>query len=269
MEDRLKTEQTERIRRIAENIAEVRGRIAAAAARGGRDAAAVTLLAATKTRTPEEMAAAAFAGVLDLGENRVQEYEAKIEEVQYLVQTGADSQKKPNIKWHFIGHLQRNKVKYIAKSVDLIHSLDSVELAAEIDARAAQANRRIRVLIEVNTAGEAQKSGVRPQDAEGLALAVTERFAAVEVAGLMAVVPIVSDPVEARPWFRQTRELFEGISARHGPDGDGFLPVFTELSMGMTQDYEVAIEEGATIVRVGTGIFGARAYAPGQMEETK
>jgi len=257
------------ITQIEKNIAGIRGRIEAAAARGGRDAKAVTLLAATKTRTPAEMAAAVFAGVPDLGENRVQEYEAKIAEVQHLVETGENSQKKPNIKWHFIGHLQRNKVKYIIKSVNLIHSVDRAELAEEIQARAVQANRRVRVLIEVNPAGETQKSGVPFGGAEGLALSVSERFSAIEVAGLMAVVPISDDPEEVRPWFRQMRELFEGMSDRHGPAGDGLLPAFTELSMGMTQDYEVAVEEGATIVRVGTGIFGARVYSPEQMEETR
>ncbi|MCL2493858.1 MAG: YggS family pyridoxal phosphate-dependent enzyme, partial [Clostridiales bacterium] len=235
---------------IEKNIAEIRGRIAAAAERAGRDAGAVTLLAATKTRTPQEMAAAVFAGVADLGENRVQEYEAKIGEVQHLVQTGENSQKKPNIKWHFIGHFQRNKVKYIAKSVDLIHSVDRLELVEEIHARAAQENRRISVLIEVNPAGETQKSGVPPGDAERLALTVAEKFSGIEVAGLMAVVPIAEDSEEVRPWFRQMRRLFEEISGRRGRGGDGSLPAFAELSMGMTQDYEVAVEEGATIVRV-------------------
>ncbi|MDR1796750.1 MAG: YggS family pyridoxal phosphate-dependent enzyme [Clostridiales Family XIII bacterium] len=240
---------------IAENVLEVRRRIAAAAARAGRRADEVTLVAVTKTRSPEQMAAAVEAGCCDLGENRVQEYVEKREKTQYLAENGEKNLKNLKIKWHLIGHLQRNKVKYIADSVGLIHSVDSFRLAEEIEARAAACDRRIEILIQLNPAGEEQKSGVAPAEAEGLALEIAGRFPHVAVTGLMAVVPVADDPEAVRSYFREVRELFDAIQAQHG---SGALPWMKQLSMGMTHDYEVAVEEGATIVRVGTGIFGPR-----------
>jgi len=242
---------------IARNIADVRRRIGQAAARAGRDAGGVTLLAVTKTRTPEEMAAAVQAGCADLGENRVQEFLEKREETQHLAEAGENFQKNRKIRWHLIGHLQTNKVKYIVDCVDLIHSLDSFRLAEEIEARAAAAGRRVEALLQINAAGEAQKSGVALGEAEALALEVARRCPHVSVTGLMAVVPIADDPEEVRGYFREVRRLFDELGARHG-SGEGPLPDFARLSMGMTHDYEVAVEEGATIVRVGTGIFGSR-----------
>ncbi|MDR1816425.1 MAG: YggS family pyridoxal phosphate-dependent enzyme [Clostridiales Family XIII bacterium] len=243
---------------IVNNVAEVRGRIAAAAARAGRNPDDITLVAVTKTRTPEEMAAAVEAGCVDLGENRVQEYLEKREKTQHLAENSQKFQKNLNIRWHLIGHLQRNKVKYIADGVSLIHSVDSFRLAEEIETRAAALERRIEVLLQLNPAGETQKSGVAPQEAEALALEIAGSLPHVAVTGLMAVVPIAEDPEEVRGLFREVRALYDALRERHTNVPDGALPEFRRLSMGMTHDFEVAVEEGATIVRVGTGIFGAR-----------
>ncbi|MDR3304567.1 MAG: YggS family pyridoxal phosphate-dependent enzyme [Clostridiales Family XIII bacterium] len=237
---------------IANHIAQVRANIAAAALRSGRRAEEITLIAVTKTRTPQAAAAAVRAGVFDLGENRVQEFTEKYGELQHLVD--ADKEK-PNIKWHLIGHLQRNKVKYIADKVSLIHSADSYKLAGEIDTRAKAANRRIDVLIQLNPAGEAQKSGVPPSEAEPLIRAAVNDFPHVRVCGLMAVMPAADDPEEVRMYFREVRGLYERLRSQYAAAG-GADTAFRHLSMGMTHDYEVAIEEGATMVRVGTGIFG-------------
>jgi len=240
---------------IGENVARVRGNIAAAAERAGRNPLDVTLVAVTKTRTPLEIAAAVEAGCVDLGENRVQEFLEKKDEIQELVEKNEKNEKKLNIKWHLIGHLQRNKVKYIAESINLIHSVDSFRLAEEIEARANAAGRQMDVLLQLNTAGEAQKAGVSFAEAEELTLEIAESFPHIHLCGLMAVVPAVENSEEVRGYFRKTRALFDSLKEKYGEDK---LPYFKSLSMGMTQDYEVAVEEGATMVRVGSGIFGPR-----------
>jgi pyridoxal phosphate enzyme (YggS family) len=232
---------------ITENIKEVRTRIAAAEMRGGRAPGSVTLVCVTKTRTVEEMAEAVRAGARDLGENRVQEMMEKYGAMQDMAGT---HEKKYNIKWHLIGQLQRNKVKYIIGKTALIHSVDSFRLAEEIERRAEEAGTDADVLIQVNPAGEIQKAGVSLAEAEQLTREIEAGFPRVQVRGLMSVVPAADSPEEVRGYFREVRQAFDRMAVSR--------PAFRHLSMGMTHDYEAAIEEGATIVRVGTGIFGSR-----------
>ncbi|MEE8422528.1 MAG: YggS family pyridoxal phosphate-dependent enzyme [Dehalococcoidia bacterium] len=217
---------------IVERLAAVRAEIERACERAGRDPASVTLVAVTKTHPLEIVREAVEAGLTDLGENRAQEFVPKAE-------TAAGAGLAP--RWHFIGHLQRNKVRRVAPHIDVLHSVDSERLVAEIERRAA---RPLPCYIEVNVAGEASKQGVAPEELPAL-LASAAAASNVEVAGLMTIAPLVDEPEEVRPVFRRLRELAHA----HGLDG---------LSMGMTDDYAVAIEEGATIVRVGRAIFGDR-----------
>ena len=236
---------------IAENVSKVRERIAAAAARSGRSADDITLVCVTKTRTASEIREVIEAGEYQLGENRVQELMEKYGTIQDIA---GNMPEKPNIVWNLIGQLQRNKVKYIAGKVALIHSVDSFKLAEEIDARAAKAGKSSDVLIQVNPAGEAQKSGVALSECIALSKEISGRLAYVKIRGLMAVVPIASDPEYVRPYFRDAKLTFDALAGECGGAENGF----EHLSMGMTDDYEVAVEEGATIVRIGTGIFGPR-----------
>jgi pyridoxal phosphate enzyme (YggS family) len=218
---------------IADNVARVRERLARAAQRAGRRVDDVLLIGVSKTVDVERIRAAVSAGITALGENRVQEAKAKI---AALGRPAA---------WHLIGHLQTNKVKDALELFDLVHSLDRLELARELERRAAGHGRVVEALLQVNVAAEASKGGVGP-DAVAEALDVMGKLAHIRVRGLMTIPPEVERPDESRPWFRRLRELAE----RHG------LP---ELSMGMSGDFEVAVEEGATMVRVGTAIFGPRA----------
>ena len=235
---------------IAENIKSVRAGIEAAAKRSGRSEKDITLICVTKTRTTEEIKEVLEADVFQLGENRVQEFVEKYGKVQDI----ADGlNKKPNIMWNLIGHLQRNKVKFIVGRVALIHSVDSFRLAEEVDARYANIGEPARVLLQINTAGESQKSGVAPEVCGALADKIDE-LPFVKLCGLMAVVPIAEDPESVRGYFRDAKRVFDVLSGKRGGKESGF----EHLSMGMTHDYEVAIEEGATMVRVGTAIFGPR-----------
>ena len=218
---------------IAGNLARVRERLARAAERAGRRADDVLLIGVSKTVEEERIRAAVAAGIAALGENRVQEAKAKVAALGRPV------------PWHLIGHLQTNKVKDALEVFDVIHSLDRLELAAELERRAAARGRTVDALLQVNVAAEASKGGVEP-DAVGQALDAIGKLAHVRVRGLMTIPPEVERPDESRPWFRRLRELAE----RHG---------LRELSMGMSGDFEAAIEEGATMVRVGTAIFGPRA----------
>ncbi len=229
---------------IADNLQRVRERIAEAAGRAGRRPEEVTLVAVTKTHPPEVALEAVRAGALDLGENYAQELVAKKEALEAAGVQG--------VRWHFIGHLQRNKVKYIAPFIHLIHSVDSLRLGQEISKRAQQAGRRIPVLIEVNVSGEETKFGVPPEQVRELAEGLLE-LEGVELQGLMTMAPIAEDPEQVRPIYRRLRELAEELAASGLPEQS-----MRHLSMGMTQDFEVAVEEGATIVRVGTAIFGPR-----------
>ncbi len=226
---------------IAARLAEVRERIAAAATRAGRDAAAVRLVAVSKTYGAEHVRAAVAAGQLDFGENKVQEGLQKLTE---LTDT--------TLRWHLIGHLQSNKAKKAGESFDWIHAVDSVDLLQKIDAAAAAAGRRPRVLIQVDLAGEATKHGADPAEVPAI-VAAANRCVAAELVGLMLLPPAVADPDEARPWFRRLREVRDRQVAAGTPAGR-----LAELSMGMSHDFEVAVEEGATIIRVGSAIFGAR-----------
>ena len=236
---------------IAENIEAVRARIAQAAARSGRDAKDVRLICVTKSRAPSEIGEAIAAGEYELGENRAQEFLEKYDTIQDIALSDS---KKPNIMWNFIGQLQRNKVKYLAGKISLIHSVDSYKLAEEIDVRARKTGEAARILIQLNTAGERQKSGVAFSECEALINEIERSLSYVKVRGLMAVVPDVPDPEDVRGYFRDARRMFDVLAEKRGGAEAGFR----HLSMGMTHDFEIAVEEGATIVRVGTAIFGPR-----------
>jgi pyridoxal phosphate enzyme (YggS family) len=218
---------------IPANLARVRERIARAAERAGRRPADVLLIGVSKTVDVVRIRAAVAAGVTALGENRVQEAKAKIAEL------GRPA------TWHLIGHLQTNKVRDALELFDVIHSLDRLELARELERRAAARGQVVEALLQVNVAAEPSKGGVGP-DAVSEALDVVGKLAHVRVRGLMTIPPEVERAEDARRWFRRLRELAE----RHS---------LSELSMGMSGDFEVAVEEGATMVRVGTAIFGPRA----------
>ena len=220
---------------VAANVATVRARIAEACTRAGRDPAEVTLVAVSKGQPIDLVRAAVEAGCVDLGENRAQELLPKAVEASAL-----------NVRWHFIGHLQRNKVREVLPHVAALHSLDSVDLVREIERRRRDggAATPLPCYLEVNVAGEAQKQGISPDALPDL-LGVAQACGVIEVRGLMTVAPHLGEPERVRPVFRTLRSLAQA----HG---------LTGLSMGMTEDYPVAIEEGATVVRVGRAIFGAR-----------
>ncbi len=198
----------------------------------------VTLVAAAKTRTPSEILEAVQAGVTVIGENYVQEAEHAYELVGNKV------------KWHFIGRLQKNKVKKAARLFDLIETVDSVELATEIDRRCAEIGKVMPVFIEINSGLEPQKNGVMPEDAATLVREISE-LKNIRVTGLMTIGPYSDNPEDLRPYFTRTRQLFEKLNLT----GTGMK----HLSMGMTDSYRIALEEGANMVRIGTAIFGARA----------
>jgi pyridoxal phosphate enzyme (YggS family) len=203
--------------------------------------AGVQLVAAGKTRQPKEILEAVEAGVRIVGENYVQEAEKAYQEV------GGG-----RIEWHFIGHLQKNKVKKAVEIFDMIETLDSIELAAEIDKRCARAGKAMPVLIEINSGREVQKAGVYPEDAERL-IGEIAKLKHIRVMGLMTMGPLGGRPEDSRPYFKETKRVFERIK-------DGNLPnvEMKYLSMGMTDSYRVALEEGANVIRIGSRIFGER-----------
>jgi pyridoxal phosphate enzyme (YggS family) len=221
---------------IRANLDRVRERVARAAERAGRRGSDVLLIGVSKTVEVARIRQAIEAGVAALGENRVQEAKEKIAEIGRPV------------AWHLIGHLQTNKVRDAIELFDVIHSLDRLDLAKELDKRARARGRTVDALVEVNVAGEASKGGVSPEGLGALLDAVAA-MPSVRVRGLMAIPPEAKEPDESRVWFRALRKLGE----RHG---------CKDLSMGMSGDFEVAIEEGATMVRVGTAIFGPRPPRP-------
>ena len=202
----------------------------------------VQLVAAAKTRKPEEILEAVESGVKIIGENYVQEAERAYEVVGNKA------------KWHFIGHLQKNKAKKAVKMFDMIETIDSVEIAEEIDKRCAQIGKIMPVLIEINIGREKQKSGVFPEDAEQLAKEISP-FQNVRVMGLMTMGPRFGNPEDSRPYFVETKKIFEKIKKLNLPNIE-----MRYLSMGMTNSYKVALEEGANIVRIGSKIFGERDY---------
>ena len=226
---------------IRENVARVEERLTAACRRSGRRREDVKLVAISKAHPPELIRAAFDAGLRDFGENRVQEAKAKRPALADLPTT-----------WHLVGHLQTNKARGARELFHWVHSVDSLRLAEKLDQAAAPGGERLPVLIEVNLGEEASKGGVRAGEVPDLVEQIG-RLGGLELRGLMVIPPFLANPDEARPYFRQLRTLAQEVAARNLPSVS-----MLELSMGMSHDFEVAIEEGATIVRVGTAIFGAR-----------
>ncbi len=226
---------------IADRLSEVRARIDAAARGAGRDPSSIRLVAVSKTVPLEAVRDACAAGQRDFGENRVQEALEKIVQSSDLA-----------VRWHLLGHLQTNKARKAATAFAMIQSVDGADLLRKLDAAAAESGQAPELLIQVDMAGEATKFGARPDEVPAV-LEAAAACRAARVVGLMTIPPIPDTPEEARPWFRQLRELRDGWLAAGTPPG-----LLRELSMGMSADFEVAIQEGATIVRVGTAIFGAR-----------
>lgn len=227
---------------IKENLAEVEKNICAACERAGRDRREVTLITVSKTNPVARLKEAMDCGVRIFGENKVQEMLEKQEELP------------DNIEWHMIGHLQRNKVKYLMGKVALIHSVDSLRLAQEISKEAGKQKNTENILIEINVAEEASKFGITTDEAITLVSDIA-KLPNIHVKGLMTIAPFVADPEENREVFRALKKL--SVDIRNKNIDNVTMDV---LSMGMTNDYEVAIEEGSTMVRVGTGIFGKRSY---------
>ncbi len=227
---------------LAENLKAVERQIEEACKRAGREREDVTLIAVSKTKPVAMLQEVYSEGVRDFGENKVQELCDKIEQLPR------------DIKWHMIGHLQRNKVKYIVGNVALIHSVDTYRLAEEINIHAKKKNITVPILVEINIAGEKTKFGTAAEDAMLLVEDIS-KLENVRIMGLMTIAPPVVDPEENRPYFRKIKQLSVDIINKNIDNVSMEI-----LSMGMTGDYAVAIEEGATMVRVGTGIFGERNY---------
>ena len=228
---------------ITENLEQVRKNIEEACRAVNRDPGEVTLISVSKTKPVSMLQEAYDAGSRDFGENKVQEIMDKYPQLP------------SDIRWHMIGHLQRNKVKYIVDKVALIHSVDSLRLAETIENEAAKHNVTVPILIEVNVAQEESKFGLKTEEV----LSLVESVAAlphINIKGLMTIAPYVEDPEENRGIFRQLKKLSVDIASKNINNVN-----MSVLSMGMTGDYQVAVQEGATMVRVGTGIFGARNYA--------
>jgi pyridoxal phosphate enzyme (YggS family) len=226
---------------IASNLAAVRGRLEEAARTAGRDPASVRLVAISKTFPSEAVRAAFAAGQADFGENRVQEALQKIRETAEL-----------HTRWHLVGHLQTNKARKVAGPFAYVHSIDSLDLLRQVDKAATEAGTAPKLLIQVDLAGEATKFGAPEAEVPALVEAAG-RLQSAEMVGLMVLPPYSEDPEQARPWFRQLRAVRDGLIAAGAPPER-----LRELSMGMSHDFHVAVEEGATIVRVGTAIFGSR-----------
>ncbi|MEE0141394.1 MAG: YggS family pyridoxal phosphate-dependent enzyme [Coprococcus sp.] len=227
---------------LTENVIEVEKNIQAACDRAGRSREEVRLIAVSKTKPVSDIEEVLTTGILDYGENKVQELSDKYDVLP------------KNIRWHMIGHLQRNKVKYLIGKTVLIHSVDSLRLAEQIEHEAAKADTIMNVLIEVNVAGEESKFGTTCNEAIELVRAVAA-LKHVKIKGLMTIAPFTDNPEDNRIYFKKLKQLSVDIKSKNIDNVD-----MDELSMGMTGDYEVAIEEGATMVRVGTGIFGERNY---------
>ena len=227
---------------IKDNIKQVEERIQAACDRSGRKREDVTLIAVSKTKPVSAIYEVMETGIIDYGENKVQELTDKIETIS------------EPLNWHMIGHLQRNKVKYIVDKVKLIHSVDSLRLAEQINQEAMKKNVDVDILIEVNIADETSKFGLNTEEVIDLIKKVST-LQNVHIKGLMTVAPFTDNPEENRPYFRNLKQLAVDINCKNIDN-----VTMSVLSMGMKGDYEIAIEEGATMVRVGTGIFGERIY---------
>lgn len=227
---------------IKENIIDVETKIKAACERSGRDIFNVTLIAVSKTKPVSDIREAYDYGTRDYGENKVQELCDKFPVLP------------DDIRWHLIGHLQRNKVKYIIDKAYLIHSVDSLRLAEQISSEAVKKSVYVNILIQVNIANEDTKFGLKEEEVISMIREIST-LPNIHIKGLMTIAPFTENPEDNRKYFRGIKELSDNIAALNIPNVE-----MTELSMGMTGDYEVAIEEGATLVRVGTGIFGNRNY---------
>jgi pyridoxal phosphate enzyme (YggS family) len=227
-------------------LAAVRDRIASAAGRAGRPPSSVRLVAISKTFTAEDVRALAEGGQIDFGENKIQEALPKMDATADLA-----------ISWHLVGHLQSNKSRKAGARFDVVHSVDSTALASRLDEAAVEGGRALQLLVQVDLAGEATKHGIRVPEVRAIFDAARECRTA-RVVGLMAIPPATDDPERTRPYFRALREVRDGL-LREGVDES----MLRELSMGMSRDFEVAIEEGATMVRVGTAIFGSRSERRG------
>ena len=226
---------------IGTRLDRVRERIARAASRGGRDPALIRLVAVSKTFDADCVRAAAVAGQRDFGENKIQEALSKMDRTSDL-----------NLTWHLIGHLQSNKARRAGARFDVIHSVDEASLVLKLDNAAVEAGRTVKLLIQVNMAGEPTKHGARVEAIQPI-LSASATCRAVRITGLMLLPPAVDEPERARPYFVRLRELRDSLVASGGSAAG-----LSELSMGMSHDFEIAIEEGATLVRIGTAIFGER-----------
>jgi len=222
-----------------EYINELKGE---AAIKSGRKPEDVLLVAVTKLHTPEEMNEAIDAGITDIGENKVQEILDKYDRV------------KP-VRWHLIGHLQTNKVKYIIDKVCMIHSVDSLHLAQEIDKRAAQHGKVMDILIQVNSAQEESKFGITTEETDQLINDISQHCPNIMIKGLMCIAPFEDNPDDARQYFAEVKKIYDKYKDHKSERVD-----FQYLSMGMTNDFQVAVEEGSNLIRVGTAIFGYRDY---------
>ena len=227
---------------IKENVAEVESRILAACQKAGRKREDVLLIAVSKTKPVSDIYEVMETGIIDYGENKVQELCDKYETIA------------EPLNWHMIGHLQRNKVKYIVDKVKMIHSVDSLRLAEQISHEAVKKGVELNILIEVNVADEASKFGLNTDEVIQMVRDIS-KLPAIHVKGLMTVAPFTDTPEDNRVYFRMLKQLAVDIAGKNIDN-----VTMNELSMGMTGDYEIAIEEGATMVRVGTGIFGTRIY---------
>ena len=228
---------------IRGNLEKVRQQIRQSAEGCGRSQDDVLLVAVSKTRTPEEINIAIEAGVTDIGENKVQEIMDKYDDI------------KP-VRWHMIGHLQTNKVKYIIDKVSMIHSVDSYKLAAEINKRAAACGITMDILLQVNSAQEESKFGISTEETEGLLMQILDSCENIRIRGLMCIAPYADDPEDIKKYFDSVKEQYDQFSTIDHPNLD-----FRYLSMGMSHDFPVAIEAGSNLVRVGSAIFGERDYS--------
>lgn len=228
---------------IRGNLEKVRQQIRQSAESCGRSQDDVLLVAVSKTRTPEEINIAIEAGVTDIGENKVQEIMDKYDDI------------KP-VRWHMIGHLQTNKVKYIIDKVSMIHSVDSYKLAAEINKRAAACGITMDILLQVNSAQEESKFGISTEETEGLIMQILDSCENIRIRGLMCIAPYADDPEDIKKYFDSVKEQYDQFSTIDHPNLD-----FRYLSMGMSHDFPVAIEAGSNLVRVGSAIFGERDYS--------
>ena len=228
---------------IRENIEHINQLKAEAAARSGRNGEDVLLVAVTKLHDVDEINEAIDCGITDIGENKVQEIMDKFEHV------------KP-VRWHLIGHLQTNKVKYIIDKVSMIHSVDSLRLAQEINKRAQQHNLTMDILIQVNSAEEESKFGIKTEETGQMIQDILNTCENIRIRGLMCIAPFEENPEDARVYFAEVKKLYDEYGKMEHPHLD-----FQYLSMGMSGDFHVAIEEGSNLIRVGTSIFGARDYS--------